>query len=108
MDADPQVVLLVLEEIDVVVSAADGSQLLAGELRKFPLWLERCLFDSLEHRMVDVPAARSPDAEADRSRDLVHGSSDVDFARARGSAHGLVATGDVVADAARRDVIGIC
>jgi hypothetical protein len=50
--ADPQrAVCVILEQVHVVVPAADGAELLRRELRQASAGTARALRDALEHRM---------------------------------------------------------
>ena len=103
MDANPQVpVGAILEQVDVVVSAAHRAELRGGLLQHGALLRDRALGDRLEHRMVvDALPVRAPDAERDDLPDLVHDARHIHVGSARVRADGAVAARDVVADAVR-------
>src|SRR5258708_6401749 len=54
VDAHPHVTGLVLEHVHVVVSGADGAELVPRAPSELALRLERSLGDLVEHRVVDL------------------------------------------------------
>src|SRR5438045_2113555 len=105
VDADPEEAVLVNEQVDVVVAAADRAELVARELRQLALRRELSVLDHVENRVVDAPAARASDAERDLARDLVHHNRHVDVGGPQRRACRLVAAPDVEPDSARGDVM---
>src|SRR5687768_2146922 len=103
MDADPQrAVGAILEQIHIVIAAADGAELSArvGELLALPR--HRTARDRVEYRMIlDALVVLLPHAERDGAPDLIHRLRDVDVRGPDRGLHGAVAAADVVADAGR-------
>ena len=108
VDADPDLALLVLHQVDVVVARADRAQLRCGRLRQLPLRGELGVPNLVQHRMVDLLGRRNAHAERDPPRDLahelLHAAESVEVGARQVGACRLVATADVVADARRRHV----
>ena len=92
-----------------MVAGADRAELVARHLREPALRAEVRLEDRVEHRVVDRLGVVAPDAEGDALADVVHDARQVgtDVVDAQIGAHGLVSAADVVADSARRDVVGV-
>jgi hypothetical protein len=107
VDADPHAVLLVGEEVDVVVAAADGAELRVGLVLQRLGCLSRPAFVRVgDERRIGVVLRVAPaDAEGERVPDVIHDLVDV-LANLGGGdveTHGLVAAGDVEADGGGRD-----
>ena len=100
VDANPDAVLLVGEEVDVVVAGADGSQLGCGFA-----FQGRGGFEiptgivALKDRVLGGGIVFAAYAKADRGPDLVHDGLDAVAQRGAGhvEAYGFVAAGDVEA-----------
>src|SRR3954452_2818522 len=107
VDAHPEPAVLVGQEVDVVVAAADGAELVGREVVELALRGEGGGADLVEHGVVGALAFVAPDAERDAARDLVHDARDVDVVHAQVRHRAADATGDVVADAGRRDVLRV-
>ena len=71
MGADPDAVLLVGEDVDVVVARADGAEL-GGRLVAQLQVLDRRPGRVVEQLVVDALRVLAADAEADRGHDVVH------------------------------------
>jgi len=65
VDADPDTVLLVGEQVDVVVAGADRPELLGGQVAQLPLRRERRVADLVDDRVVAGAPVVAADAEAD-------------------------------------------
>ena len=108
VDADPDAVILVDEQVDVVVARADGTELLARHLleRRDGLQLPGVV---VEQFVVDVFLVAAADAEGERLEDVVHDRGDLGahLVGVRVETHGLVTAGDVIADARGRDVLAV-
>ena len=100
MDADPDVSLGVLEQVDVVIAAADGAELLTGELQESTLFADRRCGDPLENRMIgNRVVVGAADPETDPALDLSRQPPPVaDVRRAEIGPRREVAAGDVVSD----------
>jgi hypothetical protein len=100
--------VVVLHEIQIVVTRADGAKLRTCGLQELPLRCEVCVTNPIEDRMVAALLGGNAHAERDSSRDLAHDEHDsaqrVEIGARQLRAHRLVAGPDVVADAGRRDV----
>ena len=66
--ADPDAVLLVGEQVDVVVAGADRPELLGGKVAQLPLRRERRVADLVDDGMVAGAPVVAADAEADARR----------------------------------------
>ena len=107
MDAQPDTALLILEDVHIVIAAADRTELLGCELL-----LLACNGQSpgrvvLKERMIDRLLVLTPDAERDRVPDVVHDRLDVrlHFRGGRVQANGLVSAGDIVTDPRRVELV---
>jgi hypothetical protein len=104
VDADPNPVLLVGEDVDVVVARADGAELARGLVAQVQVLDDRPR-RVVEQVVVYTLRVLAADAEADGANDVVHDPADAgarDVAR-HVDQDGLVAASDVVADTGRRD-----
>ena len=92
--------LCVLEQVDVVIAAADGAELLTGELQESALFADRRCGDPLENRMIaNRVVVGAADSEADPALDLSRQPPPVvDVRRAEIGPGREVAAGDVVSD----------
>jgi len=108
MHADPEAALLVLHQVDVVVTGADGAELRLRQLGQLALRRELRSADLVEHRVVDPRLRGHAHAERDPARDLTHDPLDAALRIEVGARQlrldRLVAAADVVANARRRDV----
>jgi len=107
VDANPDAILLVDEEVDVVVAAADGAELRVGLVLQGLGGFGGPAFVGVDDKgRVRVVLGVAPaDAEGERVPDVVHDAVDV-LANLGGGdveTHGLVAAGDVEADGGGRD-----
>jgi hypothetical protein len=75
--ADPDPVLLVGEQIDVVIARAHGAQLLPRQLLQPGRSLRLPSLALFEQRMLDALIILASDAEADRAPHFVHDAGDV-------------------------------
>ena len=107
--ADPDEAVVAREQVDVVVARADRAELVARHLHESALRAEVGLEDRVEHRVVDRLGVVASHAEGDAREDVVHDARQVGahVVDADVGADGLVAAADVVADAARRDVVRV-
>src|SRR5262245_29384234 len=106
MHADPHQALFVLEQVDIVVAGPDSAELIARHL------LEVCDAGSIpqgrvEQLVIDLHGVALPDAEADRTADVVENrlGRGRQISVARIEPYGHVAARDVEADTADRDIL---
>ena len=108
VNADPDAVVLVRHQVDVVVARADRAELRLRDLRELPLGREVGAADPVEHRVVRALLRRDAHAERDPARDLAHQRLDaaerLEVVPLQIGADGLVAAADVVAHARRRHI----
>jgi hypothetical protein len=109
MDGDPDPSRLVLEDVDVVVAAADRAELLPREVEQRALAADRRRVNPVEHRVsANRPPVLLTDAEADAPLDLIADPLQLvvpEVGRIEVRANGQVAARDVVADSRRGHVI---
>ena len=112
VDADPDLTLFVLHEVDVVVARSHRPELRLRERRELSLGRKLRRPDLLQHRVVDTFTCRNPHAERDPTGDLAHDLPDaaelLEVGPRQLRSRGLVAAADVVPDARRRDVALVC
>jgi hypothetical protein len=101
----------ILEDVDVVIAAANRPELLACEMQQLALPGDGRRVDRIEHLVLaHGRGVRSTHPEGDAARDLVGDArvlSIADVRRVQMGADRQVAARDVVPDAARRDVIAV-
>src|SRR3954467_12208277 len=109
VDADPDVSVVAVEEVDVVVPRADGPELARRELVEPALGRERRCLDRFEHVGLHGHRVLEADAEADLVHDGVHeaGQGRLHVGGEQVGADRLVAAADIEADPRRADVIGV-
>jgi hypothetical protein len=111
--ADPYAILFIHKKVDIVITAADGSELVARHLlkRRDGLQLPRRIVK--EHVRANLLVARfvvlAAYAEADDVPHIVHDASDVgaQLGARHVEAHGLIAAADVITNAGRADGIPV-
>lgn len=72
MHSHPHPAFLVLHQVHVVVTRADGAELRRRQRSQLALRFERRVPDLLEHRVIDSLACRRAHAERDPLGDLTH------------------------------------
>src|SRR4051794_22512289 len=109
VDADPDVSIVAVEEVDVVVPRADGPELFRRELVEPALGRERRCLDRVQHAGLHGHGVLEADAEADLVHDGVHeaGQGRLHVGGEQVGADRLVAAADIEADSRRADVIGV-
>src|SRR6185436_13716273 len=105
VDADPEpAVRAILEQVHVMVAAADGAELRLRQREQRSLLRDRAVRDGIEDRRVaNRLVVLAAHAERDRAPDLVHHAAHVEVRGGEIRSHRAVAARDVVADARGHD-----
>ena len=100
MHAHPQpAVRPILEQIDVMVAAADGAELRSCEIEQRALLRHRTLRDRIEHRRIaNRLVVFLADAERNRAPDLVHDVLQIEIRSLHVGTDRAIPAGDVVAN----------
>ena len=105
MHADPNPLLLVGEDVHIVVSRPDRSQLLRAHAEQFALRLKVGVLNLLKHGVVYRLGVGPSHSESDQTRNVVHDRRHVDVFQLGVCQDCLVSASDVVADSAWRDMV---
>ena len=109
VNSDPDTILLIHEYIDIVVTAADGSELRMRLMTQRSRGLSVPAFVRIvdEGRIIVTLRILPADAKRERIPDVVHDARDIgaNFRARDVETHGLVAAGNIKADSSRADAI---